>query len=103
MTKILTAIAAAATIAVASLSVPTAAKADNGRITAGVLGGLLGGVLIGGAIANSRPAYYGGPVYVEEPVYVAPPPPRCWREPRGPAMWDGYNWVQPTVRVCSRY
>jgi len=99
MTKTLAAIAAAATIAVATLSVPSSARADGGRITAGVLGGLLGGVIIGNAL--SRPAY-GGPVYVEEPVYVAPPPPRCWREPRGPAVWDGYNWVQPTVRVCSR-
>ena len=99
MTKTLAAIAAAATIAAATLSNPSPARADNGRITAGVLGGLLGGVLIGSAL--SRPAY-GGPVYVEEPVYIAPPPPRCWREPRGPAMWDGYNWVQPSVRVCSR-
>jgi len=99
MTKTLTALAVAATFAAATLSVPSAAYADNGRITAGVLGGLAAGALIGGALAT-RPAY---PAYVvEEPVVVAPPP-RCWRESRGPAYWDGYAWVQPTVRVCSRY
>src|SRR4029453_7888170 len=60
MTKTLTALAVAATLAAATLSVPSAAYADNGRITAGVLGGLAAGALIGGAIA-SRPAY---PAYV---------------------------------------
>src|SRR5262249_50208406 len=98
MTKTLSVLAAAATLAAATLSVPSSAYADNGRITAGVLGGVAAGALIRSAIP--RPAY---PAYVvEEPVVVAPPP-RCWREPRGPAYWDGYAWVQPTVRVCSRY
>jgi hypothetical protein len=100
MHKTLTAIAAAAIFAVASLSTPTDAQAGSGRVAAGVLGGLAAGMIIGGAIATAPPVY-AAPVYVDEPVYVAPGP-RCWREPRGPAYWNGYGWVQPSVRVCSR-
>jgi hypothetical protein len=42
-----------------------------------------------------------GPPPPPPPEYVAPVRgPRCWTEPRGPQHWDGYAWVQPTVRVC---
>ncbi|CKX39380.1 Uncharacterised protein [Mycobacterium tuberculosis] len=64
-------------------------------MAAGVGLGLLGGAIIGGAIANSRPAYgYGyapGPVYVEEPAC------RLVRE----RFWDGYGWRVRRVQVCD--
>jgi hypothetical protein len=78
------------------LLLPVPARAENGEIAAGVVGGLLGGALIGGALA-SRPAppppvYYApAPVYVEEPVC------RLVRE----RYWDGYGWSVRRVEVCS--
>ena len=76
---------------------PTQARAEGGRITAGVLGGLAAGAIIGGAMA---PRYY----YAPAPVYVAPEPvypvPACywtWGEP----AWDGYRWVRSRVQVCD--
>ena len=51
------------------------------------------GSIIGGAIANSRPAY-GGPVYVEEAPYPAC---RLVRE----RFWDGYGWRIRRIRVCD--
>jgi len=71
MKKTFTALVAVATMAGSLVSVAPSARADNGRIAAGVAGGLIGGALIGGAIAASRPA----PVYVAPgPVYVEDPP-----------------------------
>lgn len=94
MRKTITALTAVATVAGSLVSVVPAARAGDG-FAAGVAGGLLGGAIIGGAIASSRPAYYGGPVYVEG----APPPPYgCyWQRQR---YWDGYGWVIRPVRVC---
>lgn len=87
---------AALTVATVAGSLVTAtppAKADNG-VGAGIAAGLIGGAIVGGAIAASRPAPYGGPVYVAEP----PPPPPCyWQRQR---YWDGYGWVVRPVRVC---
>jgi hypothetical protein len=95
MKKTLSAFLAVATIAGSFAASMPAAKADNGRIAAGVAGGLIGGALIGGAIAASRPAYgYGyapGPVYVEEPAC------RLVRE----RFWDGYGWRVRRVQVCD--
>jgi hypothetical protein len=78
------------------LLLPVPARAENGQIAAGVVGGLIGGALIGGALA-SRPAppppvYYApAPVYVEEPVcrFV------------GERYWDGFGWQYRRVRVCD--
>jgi len=94
MKKTIAALVAVATIAGSLVSVAPAARADGGRIAAGVAGGLIGGALIGGAIAASRPApVYGAPA----PVYVEEPPPcRLVRE----RFWDGYGWRVRRVQVC---
>jgi hypothetical protein len=95
MKKTIAALVAVATIAGSLVSVAPAARADGGRIAAGVAGGLIGGALIGGAIAASRPApVYGAPapVYVEEPA-----PCRLVRE----RFWDGYAWRFRRVEVCD--
>lgn len=69
MKKTLTALVAAATIAVSLAGSATDASAGGrGNVAAGVAVGVLGGVLLGSAIANSRPGYYVEPA----PVYVAP-------------------------------
>ena len=94
MRKIATAIAAIA-VAAGPLLVPAPAAAENGRIAAGVVGGLIGGALIGGALA-SRPAP--PPVYyAPQPVYVEEPPCRFVRE----RYWDGYGYVYRRVQVCD--
>ena len=69
---------------------------DGGAVAAGMLGGLAVGAIAGGAIASSAPP----PVYYA-PVYVAPPPspPRCWFAPQ--QVWDGYEYVVQSVRVCQ--
>ena len=93
MKKTFTALVAVATIAGSLVSVAPSARADNGRIAAGVAGGLIGGALLGGAIAASRPA----PVYVAPgPVYVEEPACRLVRE----RFWDGYGWRVRRVQVC---
>jgi hypothetical protein len=95
MGKIGSAIVAVA-LAASSLLLPAPARAENGQIAAGVVGGLIGGALLGGALA-SRPAppppvYYApAPVYVEEPVC------RMVRE----RFWDGYDWRFRRVQVCD--
>lgn len=76
------------------LSVP--ARAENGQIAAGVVGGLIGGALLGGAIA-SRPASPPPVYYTPEPVYVEEPVCSVVRE----RYWDGYGWVFRRVRVCD--
>ncbi len=95
MKKMLATVLTVATVAGSLVSVAPAARAEGGRIAAGVAGGLIGGALLGGAIAASRPTYAApAPVYVEEE-------PVCrWvrREP----VWDGYGWVQRRpIRVCD--
>jgi hypothetical protein len=86
----------------ASLAAPGQARADGGRITAGVLGGLAAGAIIGGAVASSRPPV----VYAPAPAYAPPPPPVEYVEPacywtRGQPVWNGYAWVRPRVQVCD--
>jgi hypothetical protein len=97
MKKMLSAFLAVVTIAGAlAVAMPTA-KADGGRIAAGVAGGLIGGALLGSAIAGAAgapppPAYYApAPVYVEEPG--------CrWVRER---FWDGYGWRIRRIQVCD--
>lgn len=93
--KTLTAIAAAATLTVAAVATPQPAEARNGRIAAGIIGGLAAGAIIG-SIASQNRHYYGpGYYYGPAPVYYGP---HCWwsRE----RVWDGYGWRVHKVRVC---
>jgi hypothetical protein len=85
----------AVTLAASPLLLSAPARAENGEIAAGVVGGLIGGVLLGGALA-SRPAP--PPVYyAPEPVYVEEPVCRVVRE----RYWDGYDWRFRRVQVCN--
>lgn len=58
MTRTLTALATAATVAMAAMAAPTTADARGGRIAAGIIGGLAAEAIFGGALAAS-PYYYG--------------------------------------------
>jgi hypothetical protein len=88
---------AAVTLAAGPLLLPASARAENGQIAAGVVGGLIGGALLGGAIA-ARPAPPPPPVYyAPEPVYVDEPVCRLV----GERYWDGYGWQFRRVRVCD--
>jgi hypothetical protein len=90
MTKTLTVLATAASLAIVSVAMPTDASAQwrrgGGAVAAGVIGGLAAGAIIGGAMAGPR-------YYEPAPVYVAPPPATCvqpqwvWSERRGEYVW----------------
>jgi|SRR5450759_3005353 hypothetical protein len=85
----------ALTLAAGPLTLPAPARAENGQIAAGVVGGLIGGALLGGALARPAPP---PPVYYEpEPVYVEEPACRFVRE----RYWDGYGWQFRRVQVCD--
>lgn len=94
MKKTVSAFLAVATLAGSLVSVAPAARAEGGRIAAGVAGGLIGGALLGGAIAASRPAYA-----APEPVYVDEPACRMVRQ----QVWDEYRGVYRVrrVQVCD--
>jgi hypothetical protein len=88
-----------AAIVASTLSLPGGARADGGRVAAGLVGGLAAGTLLGAAIA-SRPYYAPAPVYVgPAPVYEAP---GCYWT-RGAPVWDGWRgvWYRPRVQVCD--
>ena len=95
MKKTLIATAAAATLALATVTAPQPAQARHGAIAAGVIGGLAAGALIGAAAAN-------GPYYGPAPYYYGPAPAYyggCyWTSER---YWNGYNWHWHRVRVCG--
>jgi hypothetical protein len=107
MKKAILAIAAAAVLAVGTLSAPTTAEArcHGCGVGAGIIGGLAAGAIIGGAIANSGPRYYGPePGYVVYDGYRGRYPSDCYggywaRRP----MRDGYGnvvgWSRPRF-VC---
>jgi hypothetical protein len=99
MRKSLTALAAAATIGVATLAVPTDANARwrhggwGAPVAAGVLGGLAAGAIIGSAAAGP---YYGGPYYAPAGAYAYGPACTIRRE----RFFDGWGWRVRHVRVC---
>jgi hypothetical protein len=88
--------AAIVLIAMVPISFACPARAENGNIAAGVVGGLIGGALLGGALA-ARPAPPPPVYYAPAPVYVEEPPCRWARE----RYWDGYGWQYRRVQVCD--
>ncbi len=107
MKKAILAVAAAATVAVATMSTPTPADARcyGCAVGAGVAGGLIAGAVIGGAIANSQPRYYApAPGYVVYDGYGAPYPAACpggyWARRRLYDRWGNFvGWSKPRF-VC---
>ena len=96
MRKIASAILAV-TLAASPLLLPLPARAENGAIATGVVGGLFGGALLGGALA-ARPAPPPPVYYAPEPVYVEEEPVcRLVRE----RYWDGFGWEYRRVQVCD--
>jgi hypothetical protein len=99
MKTLIAAVATAAALTAASVAAPTPAYAgDDGRVVAGVAGGLLGGLLIGGALA---PRPYAPPP--PAPVYYDGPPPEHCYWTRGEPVWDDYAgaWRRPRIHVCD--
>jgi hypothetical protein len=94
-TKIVTALATAATLGIAAIGAPQPAEAhgSGGAVAAGIIGGLAAGAIIGSAVAHGPyygPGYYYGPA----PVYYG----GCyWTHQR---FWDGWGWRVRRVRVC---
>ncbi len=107
MQKTILAIAAAATIAAGTLTAPAPAEArcHGCGVAAGVIGGLAAGAIIGGAIANSQPRYYGpSPGYVVYDGYGAPYPAACpggyWaRRPMHDRWGNFVGWSRPRF-IC---
>ncbi len=107
MKKTLLALAAAASVAAGSMSVPTTADARcvGCAVGAGVVGGLAAGAIIGSAIANSQPRYYApAPGYVVYEGYGAPYPVACpggyWaRRPLRDRFGNFIRWSRPRF-VC---
>jgi hypothetical protein len=100
MRRPLTVLASAAVIVALTPATSISARADNGRIAAGVVGGLAVGTLLGAAAAAPRPYYAPAPVYVEPaPVYVEP---RCYWT-HGAPVWDDWRgvWYRPRMQVCD--
>jgi hypothetical protein len=95
MKKTLIAIAAAATVMVATVAAPQQAEARHGRNGA-LIGGLAVGALLGAAVASGPYYYGGGPYYASGPAYYGP---ECyWTRHR---VWTGYGWRLRRVRVCD--
>lgn len=103
MRKSLLILAAAATVATATVAGSHTAEARGRWFPGAVIGGLAAGAIIGGAIANSRyynGAYYGGGggYYAAEPVYEQP---ACGVVTR--RYWDGYGWRVRRYSTCDGY
>jgi hypothetical protein len=106
MKKTILALAAATTLAVGTLSVPTTADARcyGCAVGAGVAAGVIGGAIIGGAIANSQPYYAPGPGYVVYEGYGAAYPAQCpggyWaRRPLQDPYGNFVGWSRPRF-IC---
>jgi hypothetical protein len=106
MKKMILTIAAAATIAAGTLSLPTSADArcHGCGVGVGVIGGLAAGAIIGSAIANSQPRYAPEPGYVVYEGYHARYPSECgggyWaRRPLHDRYGNFVGWSRPRF-VC---
>jgi len=100
MTRSLTAIGAAAILAVATLAAPQSAQAHyhGGGVAAGIIGGLAAGAILGAAAANGPYYGYYGPGYYYAPGPVYYGGPGCyWTRQR---FWNGWAWHVRRVRVC---
>ena len=91
-------------LGLALIGAPIEARAENGQVAAGILGGLAAGALIGSAVRPAPPPpvyYYPAPAYPPPPAYVVPPP-SCYYTPGAP-VWDSFRgmWVRPRVQVCD--
>jgi hypothetical protein len=89
-------------LVVALMGAPIQARAENGQVAAGILGGLAAGALIGSAVRPAPPPpvyYYPAPAYAP-PAYV--PAPSCYYT-QGQPVWDSFRgiWVRPQVQVCE--
>ncbi len=96
MRNTVTALVAAASMAVAAVSIPSKAEArwrGGGGVAAGVIGGIAAGALIAGAANGGYGPGYG--YYGGGPAYG---PPCYWQRQR---FWDGYGWRIRRVRVCG--
>jgi hypothetical protein len=90
-------------LALSLLAAPMQARAENGQIAAGILGGLAAGAIIGSAMRPPPPVYYApAPVYAPPPPVYYAPAPVCYYAPGAP-VWDQWRgiWVRPQVRVCN--
>ena len=96
MNRPLAALLVGATIAAASHT--STARASDGDIAAGLIGGSAAGAIVGAAVAaRPEPDYAPAPVYIGPAVYVAE---SChWA--RGEPYWDGYRWLRPRIQVCE--
>ena len=106
MKKAILAMAAAAALAVGTLSVPTAADArcHGCGLGVGIAAGIIGGAIIGGAIANSHPRGD----YVEYEGYDRAYPYRChrgyWARKRLYNRDDEFvGWSRPHFVCSERY
>ena len=108
--RVLTWLAAAATVAAAIAAAPTPADAGcwGCAVGAGAVGGFVAGAIIGNAIANAAPppAYAAppGPGYVVYPAYAAPlPGPGCYwtRMPVYDMYGNVIGWRGRPVAVCQ--
>jgi hypothetical protein len=102
-------LAAAASIGLASLAVPSTANAGcyGCAVGAGIIGGVAAGAIIGSAIANNPPPPPPG-------YYPPPPPPPGYYPPAGYAqlapgcywgkrrVWvEGYGYQVRPVQICQ--
>ena len=90
MTKVLGALAIAATLAVATVAAPK--QAEAGCFGCAVGAGVLAGALIGTAVVNSGPHY--GP-YAYGPAYATN---GCYWQRK--SFFDGFVWRVRRVPVC---
>jgi hypothetical protein len=90
--------ATAIVVLAASTAAPVTAKAGNGDVAAGIIGGLAAGAILGAVIGphTVQGAAYEGPAY-EPPGNDGP---SCYWA-LGRPYWDGFHWERSRVRVCD--
>jgi hypothetical protein len=92
-------------VVVTLMGAPIQARAENGQVAAGILGGIAAGALIGSAVRPAPPPpayYYPAPAYAPPPPAYVVPTPSCYYAP-GQPVWDSFRgvWVRPRVQVCD--